>query len=87
MLPLEFTGGQTRKSLGLDGSETFNISRISSGLAPGVELPCQIVATNGEITEIKVRCRIDTGIELDYFLHGGVLPYVLRTLLDADEKN
>jgi aconitate hydratase len=87
MLPLEFTGGQTRKSLGLDGSETFNISGISSGLVPGVELPCQIVATNGEVTEISVLCRIDTGIELDYYLHSGVLPYVLRTLLDADEKN
>ena len=87
MLPLEFTDGQSRKSLGLDGSETFNISGIAKGLVPGAALPCQIVAANGDVTDIKVRCRIDTGIELDYYRHGGVLPYVLRTLLDADAKN
>jgi aconitate hydratase len=87
MLPLEFTEGQSRKSLGLDGSETFNISGIAKGLVPGAALPCQIVAANGDVTDIKVRCRIDTGIELDYYCHGGVLPYVLRTLLDADAKN
>ncbi len=86
MLPLEFTGGQTRKSLGLDGSEVLHISGISIGLAPATELSCQIERANGEVADIKVLCRIDTAIELDYYRHGGVLPFVLRTLLDADSS-
>ena len=86
MLPLEFTGGQTHKSLGLDGSEVLHISGISIGLAPATELSCQIERANGEVADIKVLCRIDTAIELDYYRHGGVLPFVLRTLLDADSS-
>ena len=84
VLPLEFTGGQTRQSLGLDGSETFNILGISGGLDPRQELSCEIDDALGETREVKLLCRIDTGIELDYYRHGGVLAFVFRTLLDAD---
>ncbi len=84
ILPLQFADGQTRKSLGLDGAETFNITGISKGLAPSAELPCRITDGHGDVTEIQLLCRIDTQIELEYYCHGGILPFVMRSLLGAD---
>jgi aconitate hydratase len=81
ILPLQFPDGQTRKSLGLDGSEIFNITGILEGLAPSVELPCRITNGQGDVTEIQLLCRIDTQIELEYYCHGGILPFVVRSLL------
>jgi aconitate hydratase len=76
VLPLEFEGGQGREALGLTGEETFAISGISEGVTPGKLLTVQ---TNDGKT-FKVKARIDTPQEVEYYLNGGILQYVLRQL-------
>jgi aconitate hydratase len=83
VVPLEFTGGQTRRSLGLTGDETVSIAGLSEGLKPGAELPCTIRFADGTDRVIALRCRIDTEVEIDYVRNGGVLHYVLRSLAKA----
>ena len=83
VLPLQFTGGQSRESLGLVGEETFDISGIAEGLAPRAELPCTIHRADGSTESITLLCRIDTADELEYLRHGGILHYVLRNLRAA----
>ena len=83
VLPLQFKPGETRQTLGLDGTETFDISGIASGLAPRGELRCTIRRTDGSHREIALDCRIDTLDELDYYRHGGILRYVVRNMLEA----
>ena len=87
VLPLEFTGGATRRSLGLTGAETFDVRGVRAGLAPGCALPCRIRrdGDRGD-ADIELRCRIDTETELAYYRHGGILPYVLRRLLRAESR-
>jgi aconitate hydratase len=80
VLPLEFVDGQTRKSLGLSGHETYLIE----GLADGVERHQRLrvrVSNAGQTSEFEVLARIDTPEEVEYVRHGGILPYVLRELL------
>ena len=81
VLPLEFTGGMTRNELGLDGSETVDVLGVADGLEPRSTLTCRVRRADGTAQEFEVRCRIDTENELDYFRHGGILPYVLRNML------
>ena len=81
VLPLVFKDGMDRKSVGLDGSETIDILGLAHGLRPRMELTCRITGTDGSVREIPVLCRIDTLDEVDYFMHGGILQYVLRSLL------
>ncbi len=81
VLPLQFEEGQTVKSLNLDGSETFDIIGLTNDLQPRQELQLRITRSNGEQTEVPLRCRIDTDIEIDYYRHGGILHYVLRQLV------
>ena len=81
VLPLEFTGGATRKTLGFDGTEVFDITGVADGLEPGGTLRCAIRRGDGTKFEIPLRCRIDTETELQYYRHGGILPYVLRAML------
>ena len=83
VLPLEFTGGATRKSLKIDGTETFDITGVAEGLSPRSELDCTIHRADGSSETIKVMCRIDTLDELDYYKNGGILQYVIRNMLDA----
>ena len=83
VLPLEFTAGETRRSLGLTGGETFDVVGIEGGLTPGCTLLCRIHGGPRGEAETELRCRIDTHTELAYYLHGGILPYVLRTLMAA----
>jgi aconitate hydratase len=83
VLPLQFKPGTTRKTLGLDGTETFDISGIESGLKPRSELDCTIHRKDGSSVQIKLDCRIDTLDELDYYKHGGILQYVIRNMLKA----
>ena len=84
VLPLQFTAGQTRQSLALTGLETFNIAGISAGLRPGQILSVHGRRPDGSEFAFDVVCRIDTPIEVEYYRHGGILPYVLRLLLTED---
>jgi aconitate hydratase len=81
VLPLQFEEGQTVKSLNLDGSETFDIVGLTNDLQPRQELQLRITRSSGEKIEVRLRCRIDTDIEIDYYRHGGILHYVLRQLV------
>ena len=80
VLPLVFTDGATRKTLGLDGTELFDIAGIAEGLKPRSELTCTITRADGASDTISLLCRIDTLDELDYYRNGGILQYVLRNL-------
>ncbi|MEM8631059.1 MAG: aconitate hydratase AcnA [Pseudomonadota bacterium] len=82
VIPFEFTGGDTRKSLGLKGDETVSISGLDT-IQPLQEVPCTITYGDGSVKEITLKCRIDTAIEIEYIEHGGVLQYVLRNLAQA----
>ncbi|MGP6085695.1 aconitate hydratase AcnA [Antarctobacter jejuensis] len=79
VIPFEFTGGDTRKSLGLTGEETVSITGLDT-VQPLQEVPCTITMADGSTKEITLKCRIDTAIEVEYIEHGGVLHYVLRNL-------
>ncbi|MEE2995762.1 MAG: aconitate hydratase AcnA, partial [Pseudomonadota bacterium] len=83
VLPLQFTDGQTRETLSLDGTETFDINGVAEGLSPRSTLECTIHRAGGSNVDIKLLCRIDTLDELDYYKHGGILQYVIRNMLDA----
>ena len=83
VIPFEFTGGDTRKSLGLKGDETVSISGLDS-VEPLQEVPCTIVYGDGTEKTITLKCRIDTAPEIEYIENGGVLQYVLRNLAKAD---
>ena len=82
VIPFEFTGGDTRKSLGLTGDETVSIHGLDT-IQPLQEVPCTITMGDGTVKEITLKCRIDTAIEIEYIEHGGVLHYVLRNLAKA----
>ncbi|WP_300058331.1 aconitate hydratase AcnA [uncultured Roseobacter sp.] len=79
VIPFEFTGGDTRKSLGLTGEETVSIHGLDT-IKPLQEVPCTITMADGTVKDITLKCRIDTAIEIEYIEHGGVLHYVLRNL-------
>jgi len=82
VLPLQFKGNDSAQTLGLDGTEVFDIE-IPKNLSPQQDLTVQIQRKDGSKASIEVLCRIDTPIEVDYFQHGGILPYVLRELMAA----
>ncbi|HEX7966888.1 MAG TPA: aconitate hydratase AcnA, partial [Stellaceae bacterium] len=83
VLPLQFNDGVSRQTLKLDGSERYDILGISAGLKPRSELPCRIHRADGKVETIPLLCRIDTLDELEYFRHGGILQYVLRSMMKA----
>jgi aconitate hydratase len=83
VIPFEFTAGDTRKSLGLKGDETVSIEGLDGDLKPLSEVPCHITYADGTTKTIRIKCRIDTEIEIEYVEHGGVLHYVLRSLASA----
>ncbi len=80
VIPFEFPGGDTRKTLGLKGDETVAIEGLEGNLKPLSTLPCHITYGDGTTKTIQIKCRIDTAIEIEYIEHGGVLHYVLRDL-------
>jgi len=80
VIPFEFTGGDTRKSLGLKGDEVVSIQGLEGNLKPLSTVPCHITYGDGSKKTIQIKCRIDTAIEIEYIEHGGVLHYVLRDL-------
>tara|TARA_B100000945_G_scaffold74648_3_gene57435 strand:- start:39713 stop:42361 length:2649 start_codon:yes stop_codon:yes gene_type:complete len=81
VLPLVFQKGESVKSLGLDGTETFDIPDVSNSVTPGSTIHIKATAENGNVTEFDVLARIDTAIENEYYKHGGLLPYVLRQMM------
>jgi aconitate hydratase len=81
VLPLQFNDSGTVQNLGLDGSETYDILGLNKSLAPRQDLMLRVTRATGQSENVPVRCRIDTPIEIEYYRHGGILPYVLRQLL------
>ncbi|WP_353172346.1 aconitate hydratase AcnA [Paracandidimonas soli] len=81
VLPLQFKGDDSAASLGLNGTETFDISGLENGIKPQQDVTLTIRRTDGSVQQIPMLLRIDTATEVDYYLHGGILPYVLRGLL------
>src|SRR5438045_4380228 len=81
VLPLQFLDGTNAQSLGLEGSELFSISGLSDAVTPGQEVKLQIEGKDQQKRSLQVKLRIDTPIEIDYYRHGGILPFVLRQLL------
>jgi aconitate hydratase len=81
VLPLQFKEGTSAQSLKLDGTESFDILGLDAGLKPQQDLTLRISRADGTTEDVSVRCRIDTPIEIEYYQHGGILPYVLRQLV------
>ncbi len=82
VLPLQFKDEEGRVSLGLSGEESFSIAGIAEGLKPGKELEVKCTRTDGSQFSFTAVTRIDTPNELEYYRHGGILQYVMRSLLD-----
>lgn len=82
VLPLNFMDGENAESLGLDGTETFNIEGLGDGSAKTVTVTA--TAGDGKVTTFQARVRIDTPKEVEYYRHGGILHYVLRQMAGGD---
>lgn len=81
VLPLQFEDGTNAQSLGLDGSETYATTGLSDAIEPGQMMTLEITRRDGKKQTVPVKLRIDTPIEVDYYRHGGILPFVLRELI------
>jgi aconitate hydratase A / 2-methylisocitrate dehydratase len=81
VLPCQFKDGTNAASLGLNGTETFDVIGLEGEVKPLQDLKLVIHRASGKTDEVPVTLRIDTPIEVDYYQHGGILPYVLRQLL------
>ena len=81
VLPCQFNDGTNAHSLKLDGTETFDLTGFKTGITPRQDLTLTIHRARRGIEQVPVTLRIDTPIEVDYYLHGGILPYVLRQLI------
>src|SRR5439155_23652126 len=82
VLPLTYKKGQSAASLGLDGTEVFEID-IDDSLAAGQEVQVRATTGEGKIIEFRTICRIDTPVEVDYFRNGGILHMVLRKMASS----
>jgi aconitate hydratase len=83
VLPLQFLGNDSVQSLGITGDEIYDLKGIETEIKPQQQVTLVILRANGEKQDVKVLLRIDTPIEVDYYKHGGILPFVLRQLLAA----
>jgi aconitate hydratase len=83
VLPLQFKGDDTVESLGITGEETYDVSGLENGIRPQQDVTLTIHRKDGTSQQVPVLLRIDTPIEVDYYRHGGILPFVLRQLLAA----
>jgi aconitate hydratase len=81
VLPLQFKDGDSAKSLGLTGSETLSIAGIGAGITPRQSARVCATRQDGSRVEFDATVRIDAPAEVEYFLHGGILPMVLRQML------
>ncbi len=83
VLPLQFIGDDSVQTLGIQGDETFDLTGIEGDIKPQQVVTLVIHRANGQNQDVRVLLRIDTPIEVDYYKHGGILPFVLRQLLAA----
>ena len=83
VLPLQFTGGENADTLGLDGTETYDVEGLAD-LTPGAELTVKVTGEDGATKEFMVRARVDSPVEVEYLRNGGILQTVLRQLLKED---
>ena len=83
ILPLQFKGDMSRQTLKLDGSEVLDITGVAGGIKPKMDVSCKITRKDGKSETISLVCRIDTLDEVEYYRHGGILQYVLRSLMAA----
>ncbi len=83
VMPLQFKEGVTAQTLKLDGTEIYDVLGLDANVKPQQDLTLRITRADGKSETVPVTCRIDTPIEIDYYQHGGILPYVLRQLLAA----
>ena len=81
VLPLQFKEGVSAVTLGLDGTETYDVVGLTADVKPQQDLALRITRRDGTATLVAVACRIDTPIEVDYYQHGGILAYVLRQII------
>ena len=81
VLPLQFKEGTTAQTLRLDGTEVYDVVGLGSDIKPQQDLTLRITRRDGTVENVPVRCRIDTPIEIEYYQHGGILPFVLRQLI------
>ncbi|KAF0095964.1 MAG: aconitate hydratase 1 [Puniceicoccaceae bacterium 5H] len=86
VLPLEFANGEDAKSLGLEGTETYDLLGLSDDIKPGQEVTLKINKADGSTQETTVKARLDTNIEVEYYRHGGILTYVLRQILQRAQQ-
>ncbi len=84
VLPCQFKEGVNAQTLGLDGTEKFDLVGLEDGLEPQMDVILRIQRASGDTEEVPLTLRIDTPIEVDYYLNGGILPFVLRQLLEED---
>ena len=82
ILPLQFLEGTTAQTLGLDGTESYDIIGLGEDLKPRQDLAVRITRKDGSSQDVTVKVRIDTPIEVDYYRHGGILPFILRQLIN-----
>jgi aconitate hydratase len=80
VLPLQFMEGVSAQTLKLDGTETYDVTGLDANLKPQQDLTLRVTRADGRVEDVPVLCRIDTPIEIDYYQHGGILPFVLRQL-------
>ncbi len=81
VLPLQFQEGETQDTLGLDGKETYDITGISSDLTPGKIVDVTATKPDGRAIKFQAKLRLDSGVDVEYYKHGGILNYVLRNFL------
>jgi aconitate hydratase A / 2-methylisocitrate dehydratase len=83
VLPLQFKPGTSAQTLKLDGSESIDVTGIEKGIVPMQDVSMTVTRRTGKQESVPLTLRIDTPIEVDYYRHGGILPYVLRELIAA----
>ena len=81
VLPLQFKDGESAQTLGITGTESYDLVGLAGGITPMMDVTLRIHGADGSTAEHALTLRIDTPIEVEYYLHGGILPYVLRQLV------
>jgi aconitate hydratase len=81
VLPLQFLPDESATTIGLDGHEEYDIAGIAAGLQPGQQVAVRARRADGTTIEFQARARLDTPLDVLYYRHGGILPYVTRQLL------